>query len=163
MPVHYAYDSRKLHQPLTRRYRFVAFVFVIGTIALALNGAQLYRSEWGSGVGAWSYWEIAALITAGIISLALLVLLISGQTKIGYPSYQYLTVTDKGIEWMFNAKKGAQSVHFNDIAHGTQDPRHLIIKQRDGTEVWLENYLLENPEEEWAKFMAVLKGKIELK
>ncbi|MEL6141970.1 MAG: hypothetical protein AAFU67_10165 [Bacteroidota bacterium] len=160
MSTSFHYDSRDHHQPLNRQNRFWGYLVALGLLILAAIFIYRYFTDWtGVEGGAPEWLKFAAGFAAGVLAVLIIGFISVGYRRMGYSEYQYLKMDDAHLRWLFSCKKGPQELAIAQIASATEDPRHLIIKTKSGEEVWLENYLLIDPEE-WEKFILVARERL---
>lgn len=163
MATLFHYDSREHHQPLTRQWRFLAFLLVIAAVILTAYLIYFFIFEWSSEHRDPGFMGGFAIGLAATIPLFIVFLIVSKKSKWGYSDFQKLVVDDQKISWLLRKDKGEQSARFEDIKYGFQDHRHLILKMNNDEEIWIENYTLIDKETQWDSFLQAVRQKIEIK
>lgn len=162
MATIFHYDSRDHHQPFTRGKRFWLFVMVISLLIFALNFSHLYYAEWSPADATPSrrWWLVGALF-CGMMALAGVALVVTKWARGAHPEYQMLTLDDTAIHWDFGLQSKGR-IALGEIVELRMDPRHLIVNTKEGQEIWIENYLLRDPEK-WGEFIRALRTVKEVK
>lgn len=157
------YDSRDHHQPLDRKKRFWGYVLALLFLSAAVWTLYRYFTHWGGEESdASRLLDFIGGFVVGLVGAGIIAFIAFGFRKMGYASYQYLTIDESQLRWQFNRRKGPQAVALENIKYGIQDPRHLIIKTKGGEEIWLENYLLAD-QVYWQQFIEEIGKLIHLK